>query len=190
MVQEQAKTLSDPAPKMWTENGKEENLEQIEPPPISNWSNDKEVSTEAHSLITIPLETQQIPSFQCLEEPSYVEIFEDSHSQNHKSRNRAPKWIPRNKNNYIRWRNILPEGYQVLKKKGWKGLIGHPYEWGRCGIFPFLFSHYIFYSFSFLLFYFLSFYFYLFRFLIAINFLMFALVRKRLLLVFDRCINV
>jgi hypothetical protein len=102
MVHEQAKALLDPAPEMWTENGEEENLEQIEPPPISNWPNDKEVSTEAHSLITIPLETQQIPSSQCLEELSYVEIFEDSRSQNHKSRNCVPKWIPRNKNNYIR----------------------------------------------------------------------------------------
>jgi hypothetical protein len=152
MVHEQAKALLDPAPEMWTENGEEENLEQIEPLPISNWPNDKEVSIEAHSLITIPLETQQIPSFQCLEEPSYVAIFEDSCSQNHKSRNHVPKWIPRNKNNYIRWRNILPEGYQVLKKKGWKGLIGHPYERGRCGIFPFLFSalHFLFIFFFFL----------------------------------------
>jgi hypothetical protein len=57
MVHEQAKALLDPAPEIWTENGEEENLEQIEPPPISNWPNDKEVSTEAHSLITIPLET-------------------------------------------------------------------------------------------------------------------------------------
>jgi hypothetical protein len=105
---------------MRTENGEEENLEQIEPPPISNGPNVKEVSTEAHSFITIPLETQQIPSFQCLEESSYVEIFEDSHAQTRKSRNRVPKWIPRNKDNYIRWRNILPEGYLVLKKKGWK----------------------------------------------------------------------
>jgi hypothetical protein len=159
MVHEQAKALLDPTLEMWTENGEEENLEQIEPPPISNWPNDKEVSTEAHSLITIPLETQQISSFQCLEKPSYVEIFEDSRSQNHKSRNRVPKWIPRNKNNYIRWRNILPEEYQVLKKKGWKGLIGHPYERARCGIFPFLFSalHFLFIFFC-LLFYFLSFY--------------------------------
>jgi hypothetical protein len=162
MVHEQAKALLDPTPEMWTENGKEENLEQIEPPPISNWPNDKEVSIEAHSLITIPLETQQIPSFQCLEEPSYVAIFEDSRSQNHKSRNCVPKWIPRNKNNYIRWRNILPEGYQVLKKKGWKGLIGHPYERRRCGIFPFLFFALYFLFIFLLLFYFLSFYFYLF----------------------------
>jgi hypothetical protein len=120
MVHEQAKALLDPAPEMWTENGEEENLEQIEPPPISNWSNDKDVSTEAHSFVTIPLETyhsSQVSSFQCLEEPSYVAIFEDSHTQNHKSRNRVPKWIPRNKNNYIRWQNILPERYQVLKKK-------------------------------------------------------------------------
>jgi hypothetical protein len=68
--------------------------EQIKPPRISNWPNDKEVSTEAHSSITIPLETQLIPSFQCLEEPSYVVIFEDSHTEDHKSRNHVPKWIP------------------------------------------------------------------------------------------------
>jgi hypothetical protein len=89
MVHEQAKALLDPAPEMWTENGEEENQEQIKPPPTLNWSNDKEVSTEAHSLITFPLETQQVPSFQCPKEPSYVEIFEDSRSQNHKSRNRV-----------------------------------------------------------------------------------------------------
>jgi hypothetical protein len=122
---------------MRTESGEEEKKEQIEPSPNSNWPNDKEVSTEAHSLITIPFKTQQIPSFQCLEEPSYVKIFEESHTEDHKSRNLVPKWIPRNKDNYIRWLNILPEGYQVLKKKGWKGLIGHPYERGRCNIFPF-----------------------------------------------------
>jgi hypothetical protein len=117
--------------------------EQIEPPPISNWPNDKEVSTEAHSFVTIPLETyHQVPSFQCLEKPSYVEFFEESHTKDHKSRNRVPKWIPRNKVNYIRWRDILPEGYQVLRKKGWKGLVGHPYERGRCGIFPFFIFFY------------------------------------------------
>jgi hypothetical protein len=147
MVHEQAKALLDPATEMQTENGEEENLEQIEPPPISNWPNDKEVSTEAHSFVAIPLETfhaPYIPSFQCLEEPSYVKIFEDSHSQDHKSSNHVPKWIPRNKDNYIRWQNILLEGYLILKKKGWKGLIGHPYERGRCGIFLFYFSHRIF----------------------------------------------
>jgi hypothetical protein len=145
MVHEQAKALLDPAPEMRTENGKEEMKEQIEPPPISNWPNDEEVSTEAHSFITIPLETyHQVPSFQCLEEPSYVEIFEESHTKDHQSRNRVPKWIPRNKVNYIRWRKILPEGYQVLRKKGWKGLVGHPYERGRCGIFLFSFFFFLF----------------------------------------------
>jgi hypothetical protein len=48
MVHEQVKALLDPAPEMQTENGEEEMEEQIEPPPISNWPNDKEVSTEAH----------------------------------------------------------------------------------------------------------------------------------------------
>ena len=98
----------------------EEKEKQIEPPPISNWSNDKDVNTEAHSFITIPLETQlepQVSSFQCLEEPSYVEIFKKSYTEDHKSRNRVPKWIPRNKVNNIRWRNILPEGYLTLNKK-------------------------------------------------------------------------
>ena len=102
------------------------------------------MSTEAHSFVTIPLETYlkpQVSSFQCLEEPSYVEIFKESHTKDHKSRNRVPKWIPQNKINYIRWRNILLEGYLILKKKGWKRLVGHPYEQGRCGNCSFFFFH-------------------------------------------------
>jgi hypothetical protein len=97
---------------------------------------------------TIPLETYfepQVSSFQCLEVPFYVEIFKESHTKDHKSRNRVPKWIPRNKVNYIRWRNILPEGYQILKKKGWKGLVGHPYERGRRSFVTFYFPHFIFF---------------------------------------------
>ena len=121
MVHEQAKALLDLIPKMRTENGEEENQEQIEPPPILNWSNDKEVSTEAHSFIIIPLETQHEPQasfFQCLEEPSYVEIFKVSHIERCKYRNRHPKKIFRSKQiGYIRWRNILIEGYLIRKKK-------------------------------------------------------------------------
>jgi hypothetical protein len=127
-----------------TEEEKEEHLEQIEPPPIPIFAKDKEVSTEAHSFVTIPLETYhspQVSPFQCLEEPSYVEIFKDSCTQDQKSRNHGPKRIFQNKFlGYIRWRNILPEGYYILKKKGWKGLVGHLYERGRCGMFSFLFS--------------------------------------------------
>jgi hypothetical protein len=55
MVHEQAKALLDLTPEMRTENGEEEMKEQIEPPPISNWPNDKEVSTETHPFVTIPL---------------------------------------------------------------------------------------------------------------------------------------
>jgi hypothetical protein len=90
------------------EEEKEKQVEQFEPPQNSNPSNDKEMSIEAHSFVTIPLETYhspQVSSFQCLKEPSYVEIFL--------------------KNFYIRWWNILPEGYHILKKKEWKGLIGY-----------------------------------------------------------------
>jgi hypothetical protein len=126
------------------EEEKEEQLEKIEPPPILILANDKEVSTEAHSFVTIPLETYHSPQvlpFQCLEEPSYVEIFKDSHTQGQKSRNCGPKKISQDKFlGYIRWWNILPEGYHSLKKKGWKGLVGHAYERGRCGMFFFFFS--------------------------------------------------
>jgi hypothetical protein len=112
------------------EDEEEEMEEKIEPPSILNWSNDKEVSTEAHSFVTIPLETYHSPqvlSFQCLEEPSYVAIFEDSHTHDHTSRYRGPKRNFRSKFlGYISWQNILQEGYLILKKKGWKGLVGHP----------------------------------------------------------------
>jgi hypothetical protein len=63
VVHEQVKALLDPTPEMRTENGEEEMEEQIEPPPISNWPNDKEVSIEAHSSITIPLETYHSSQF-------------------------------------------------------------------------------------------------------------------------------
>jgi hypothetical protein len=100
----------------------EEKDKQIETLPISILSNDKEVSTETHCLVTIPLETQlepQVSSFQCLEESSYVEIFKDSRTQDHKSRNHVPKKNFQSKLlGYIRWRNILLKGYQVFKKKG------------------------------------------------------------------------
>ena len=75
----------------------EEKEEQIEPLPIQKLSNDKDVSTKAHTFITIPLKTQlepQVSSFQCLKELSYVEIFKETCTQDHKSRNRVPKWIP------------------------------------------------------------------------------------------------
>ena len=125
------------------EEEKEEKVEQIKPLQNSNMSYEKEVSIEAHSLVTIPLETQhepQVSPFQCLEEPSYVEIFKESRTQDHKSRNRVPKRVLRSKQlGYIRWRNILQEGYQILKKKGWKGLVGHPHDRGRHGILSFSF---------------------------------------------------
>jgi hypothetical protein len=60
------------------EEKEEEQVEQFETPPNPILSNDKEVSTEAHSFVTIPLETFHAPyvsPFQCLEEPSYLEIL-------------------------------------------------------------------------------------------------------------------
>jgi hypothetical protein len=124
-------------------NKVEENKEQIEPPPIPNLSNEKEVSTKAHSFVTIPLETHhetQVSFLQCLMMLSYAIIIKDLCTEGHKSRNNLPKkiWLSK-KIWYLRWRNILLKAYQMFKKKGRKGLVGHPYEWGSCGIFSFLF---------------------------------------------------
>jgi hypothetical protein len=50
------------------------------------------VSIEAHSFVAIPLKTQHEPQaspFQCLEEPSYVEIFKEPRTKRCKSRNRT-----------------------------------------------------------------------------------------------------
>jgi hypothetical protein len=122
-----------------------ENIEQIEhheksqPPTDLNMPSDMKVSTEAPACITVPLETHQeskVPSLDCLQEPSYAKILKDLCKQTQKSWNHFPKKIHRSKQFYIRWRNILPEGYKVLKKKGWKGLIGHQYDRGkRCKVF-------------------------------------------------------
>jgi hypothetical protein len=92
---EQADVILDPTPKWQTENGetikisfpnssslatepfivdnheeeeKEEQVEHIEPPTTPSLSNDKEMSIEAHSFVTIPLKTlhePQAPLIQC-----------------------------------------------------------------------------------------------------------------------------
>jgi len=95
-----------------------------------NLFNDKEMSTEAHSFITIPFETLHEPQasvLQCLKEPSFDKFVKDLCTQGHKSRNHLSKKILRSKQvGYLRWRNILLEGYQILKKKWRNGLVGHP----------------------------------------------------------------
>ena len=99
----------------------EENYEQIEPPPNSNLSNEKEVSTEAHSFVTILLDTHhetQVSFLQCLMALYYAIILKDICTEGHKSRNNLPKKIRLSKKiGYLGWQNILPEGYQILKKK-------------------------------------------------------------------------
>jgi hypothetical protein len=128
------------------EKEKEEHLEHKAPPPNPNTSNDKEMSTEAHSFITIPLETFHEPQasiLKCLKEPSYAQTVKDLCTQPRKSRHHHPKKILRSKQaGYIKWRNIPPEGYQIFKRKGWKGLVGHRHDRGRRCKFsiPFLLS--------------------------------------------------
>jgi hypothetical protein len=124
-----------------------EHHEKSQPPADSNLPSDMEVSTKTHACITVPLETHQepkVPSLDCLQEPSYAKILKDLCKQARKSRNHFPKKILRirSKQFCIRWRNIIPEGYKVLKKKGWKGLVGHQYDRGKhCKVFsPSLFS--------------------------------------------------
>jgi hypothetical protein len=116
-------------------NKVEEKEEQIEPPPILKLSNDKKVSTKAHSFVTIPLETHhetQVSFRHCLMALSYAIIIKDLCTEGHNSRNNLPKKIWLNKKfGYQIWQNILPKGYQILKKKGWRGLVGHPYERGK-----------------------------------------------------------
>jgi hypothetical protein len=134
------------------------------------------VSTEAPSFIIIPLERLhevQALVLQCLKVPSYDKLVKDLCIQGHKSRNHLPKKILRSKQvGYLRWRHILPEGYQILKKKWWKGLVGHPNDWGKhCKIsFPFYFPHILFLSFFIL--------FLVILFLTAINLLIFVSMRK------------
>jgi hypothetical protein len=89
------------------EEEKEEHLGHIAPPPNPNTSNDKEMSIEAHSFITIPLETfheLQASILQCLKEPSFAQSLKDFFTQPRKSRNHCPKTILRSKRvGYIRW---------------------------------------------------------------------------------------
>jgi hypothetical protein len=122
-----------------------EHLEQSVPPSNPNSSNDKEMSTEAHSLTTIPLETfhePQVSILKCLKEPFNAKTVKDRCTQAHKSRNHRPKKILQGKQvGYIRWRNIPPEGYQISKKKGWRRLVGHPHDRGRRCKFSFTFLY-------------------------------------------------
>jgi hypothetical protein len=82
------------------EEEKEEHLGHTVPPPNPNTSNDKEMSTEAHSFITIPLETFHEPQasiLKCLKEPSYAKTVKDLCTQLRKSRQHRPKKILRSK---------------------------------------------------------------------------------------------
>jgi len=172
LVLEQDKALLDSTPEIRPENGETteisfpntyssvaeeeekgehlefvEHLEHTAPPSNPNLSNDKEISIEAHSFITIPLKTLHEPQasiLQCVKEPSCAKTIKDLCPQGQKSRNRHPKKILQSKQvGYLRRRPILPEGYQILKKKGWKGLVRHPRDQGRrCKFsFPFYFPY-------------------------------------------------
>ena len=69
-------------------NKVEEKEEQIELLPTPNLSNDKEVSNEVPSFITMPFETHHEPQAsipQCLKEPSHGELLKDLCIQGHKS---------------------------------------------------------------------------------------------------------
>jgi hypothetical protein len=94
------------------EEEKEEHLEHTTPLPNPNMSNDKEVSTEAHSFITIPLNTFHEPQasvLQCLPNPSSTKSLKDRYTQGQKSSNHHPTKILRSKQvGHLRRRHILP----------------------------------------------------------------------------------
>jgi hypothetical protein len=121
MVCEKAEALLDSTPKIRPENGETteilsgntyslaaeveekdehlesiEHLEQIEPLSAPNLFDDKDVSIEAHSFITIPFVTLHEPQaliLQCLKEPSYAKSLKDLCTQALKSKNRRPQKI-------------------------------------------------------------------------------------------------
>jgi hypothetical protein len=73
-----------------------EHKEKIDSPADTSLSNDKEVSTEAHSFIIVPFETHHESKsliLQCFKQPSYAKILKDLYKQAHKSRNHRPKKI-------------------------------------------------------------------------------------------------
>jgi hypothetical protein len=123
-----------------------EHLEHTKPLPDPNMSIEKEMSTAAHSFITIPLQTfhePQVSFLQCLQMSSSTKSLKDRCTQEQKSRNHRPTKILRSTQvSHPRRRHILLEGYQILKKKGWKGLVGHPRDRGRRKFsFPFYFLY-------------------------------------------------
>jgi hypothetical protein len=134
-------------------------------------SNDKEVSTESHSLINFPFEIHNeklivtkegiIDSFWEIDIVHGWENIFERHARpkfckSIPNRFQAKEWSLENIREVLK----LGEGYILLKKRRWKGFVGHPNDRGKYGIFfLFYFSHFIFESFSFLSFYFLSFYF-------------------------------
>jgi hypothetical protein len=64
-----------------------EHLEHTEPLPYPNMSTDKEMSTEAHSFITIPLETFMSPKFQFFNVSKYHLLLKASRIDAHKIKN-------------------------------------------------------------------------------------------------------
>jgi len=73
-----------------------EHLEHTTPPSNPNMSTDKEMSIEAYSFITIPLETFHEPQasvLQCLQKPSFAKSLKDRCTQYQKSRNHRPTKI-------------------------------------------------------------------------------------------------
>jgi hypothetical protein len=100
------------------------------------------VSIEAHSFIIVSLETHHESKASILQVskshrmPRFSRIYTNKRTN---LRIIIPRKIFPNKQvGYLRWKNIIPECYQILKKKWWKGLVGHLHDRGRYGNFFFL----------------------------------------------------
>ena len=105
-------------------------------------SNDKEVSIETHSLINLPLETYNeklivtreriIDSFWVIDIVHGWENIFERHARpkfckSILKRFQVKEWSLEDIREVLK----LGEGYILLKKRGWKELVGHPNDRGK-----------------------------------------------------------
>jgi hypothetical protein len=151
MIHEQAEALLDSTPEIRPKNGETteisspnrfssiaeeeekeehlesvEHLEQIEPRSTPNLSNDKEITTEAHSFIPFLLRHFMSPKLQFFNVSKshlMINLSKDLCTQGHKFRNHLPKKILRSKQvSYLRWRKHSARGLSNFKEERVEGI--------------------------------------------------------------------
>jgi hypothetical protein len=130
----------------YEEEGKEEQVEHIEPLNNPNMSNHKEMSTEAHSLINFPFDTHNeklivtregiIDSCWEIDIVHGLENIFERHVRKNFCKSIPKRFQAKEWSLEDIW-EVLKRGecYILLKKRWWKGLVGHPNDRGKCGMF-------------------------------------------------------